>query len=106
LVEAAERAMSRERIPIDRFFHYYRFGSQGAFATPGEYQIAFTELLQKHTSVDAHRDAYWTNGRICSMLINEVEDIWQAIAEKDDWQPLNDKVSAIRAMGRALNACS
>jgi uncharacterized protein YdiU (UPF0061 family) len=106
LVEAAERAMSRERIPIDRFFHYYRFGSQGAFATPGEYQIAFTELLQKHTSVDAHRDAYWTNGRICSMLINEVEDIWQAIAEKDDWQPLNDKVSAMRAMGRALNACS
>jgi hypothetical protein len=40
------------------------------------------------------------------MLINEVEDIWQAIAEKDDWQPLNDKVSAMRAMGRALNACS
>ena len=106
LVEAAERAMSRGRIPIDTFFYRYRFGSQGAFATPGEYQMAFTELLQKYIPVDAHRDAYWTNGRICSMLINEVEDIWQAIAEKDDWQPLNDKVSAIRAMGRAFNACS
>jgi uncharacterized protein YdiU (UPF0061 family) len=106
LVEAAERAMSRERIPIDTFFYYYRFGSQSAFATPGENQMAFTELLQKYTPADAHRDAYWTNGRICSMLINEVEDIWQAIAEKDDWQPLNDKVSAIRAMDRALNACS
>ena len=106
LVEAAERAMSRETIPIDTFFYHYRFGSPGGFATPGEYQMAFTELLQKYTSADAHRDAYWTNGRICSMLINEVEDIWRAIADNDDWQPLNDKVLAIRAMGRALNACS
>ena len=36
------------------------------------------------------------------MLIDEVEAIWSAIAERDDWQPFEDKVRAIRRMGEAL----
>ena len=36
------------------------------------------------------------------MLIEEVESIWAAIAERDDWGPLEAKVAAIRAMGVAL----
>ena len=36
------------------------------------------------------------------MLIDEVEAIWAAIAERDDWDPLNAKVAAVRAMGEAL----
>ncbi len=36
------------------------------------------------------------------MLIDEVEAIWAAIAERDDWQPLYDKVAALRRMGDAL----
>lgn len=106
LVEAAERAMSRERIPIDQFFYTHRFGSKGAFETQGEYHMAFATLLLGYAPIDSHRDAYWADGHICSMLINEVEDIWQAIAEKDDWQPLHAKVSAMRAMGHALNPAS
>ena len=35
------------------------------------------------------------------MLIEEVEKIWSAIAELDDWQPLYDKVESIRRMGDA-----
>jgi hypothetical protein len=34
--------------------------------------------------------------------IEEVEGIWDAIATRDDWQPFNDKVNAIRRMGSAL----
>ena len=37
-----------------------------------------------------------------SMLIDEVETIWSAIAERDDWQPLQDKVAAIRAFAARL----
>jgi hypothetical protein len=37
----------------------------------------------------------------CSMHIDEVETIWSAIAERDDWTPLHDKVAAIRDMGAA-----
>lgn len=101
LVEAAERAMSREKFPIDQFFHRYRYGGDGSVEINGEYQMAFAELLAGYSPIDAKKDAYWTDGPICSMLINEVEDIWRAIADKDDWQPLNAKVSAIRAMAEA-----
>ena len=38
----------------------------------------------------------------CSMHINEVEAIWLAIVERDDWQPFNNKVKAIRLMGEAM----
>lgn len=38
----------------------------------------------------------------CTMLIDEVENIWKAIAEDDNWQPLNKKISAIRDYGNAL----
>ena len=37
-----------------------------------------------------------------AMLIDEVEAIWAAIAERDDWQPLAAKIAAVRAMGEAL----
>ncbi|MCX4247440.1 protein adenylyltransferase SelO [Paraliomyxa miuraensis] len=37
-----------------------------------------------------------------SMLIEEVEALWSAIDERDDWQPLHAKIEAVRAMGRAL----
>ena len=36
------------------------------------------------------------------MLIDEVEAIWSAIADDDDWTPLHAKVAAVRAMGAAL----
>jgi hypothetical protein len=36
------------------------------------------------------------------MHIDEVEAIWSAIAERDDWQPLEDKVTAVRRMGEAM----
>jgi hypothetical protein len=35
------------------------------------------------------------------MLIHEVEDIWQAVSEKDDWEPLQRKILAMREMGQA-----
>ena len=38
------------------------------------------------------------------MHIDEVEAIWSAIAERDDWQPFNNKVKAIRRMGDAMRA--
>lgn len=38
-----------------------------------------------------------------TLVIAEVEALWEAIAERDDWAPLEAKVAAIRAMG-ARNA--
>jgi hypothetical protein len=36
------------------------------------------------------------------MLIDEVEAIWSAIADHDDWAPFERKVDTIRRMGDAL----
>jgi hypothetical protein len=36
------------------------------------------------------------------MHVEEVEAIWSAIAEHDDWKPFNDKVAAVRRMGEAM----
>ena len=36
------------------------------------------------------------------MHIDEVEAIWAAIAERDDWAPLEAKVAAVRRMGEAM----
>ena len=101
LVEAAERTMSREKIAIDQFFYLYRHGKADAGETSGEYQLAFATLLRDYAPVEGDRHDYWTNGAICSMLIHEVEDIWQAISESDDWEPLQRKIYAIREMGQA-----
>ncbi len=38
----------------------------------------------------------------CTLLIGEVEALWQPIAEADDWAPLDAKIDAIRELGAAL----
>ena len=51
----------------------------------------------------AHSHAYWSGPAPCSMHIEEVEAIWAAIAERDDWRPFEDKVRAVRRMGEAMD---
>jgi hypothetical protein len=36
------------------------------------------------------------------MLIDEVEAIWSAISERDDWAPFEAKIAAVRRMGEAM----
>ena len=102
LVETAERAMAREQIPIDRFFHAHRGGRMEGAQEHGEYRAAFAGILAGYQNPDALEHAYWSDAAPCSMLIDEVEDIWIAIAGDDDWQPLFKKINAIRRMGEAL----
>ena len=98
LVQAAERALRDTGTPVDRFFH-------DAFAQPlpDSYGDAWSEVraaLDDYAFRKA-RAPFW-EGEPCSMLIDEVEAIWLAIAERDDWAPLHAKVARIREMGAAL----
>ena len=101
LVEAAERAMVRDQIPIAAFFHGYRGGRTGAFAADGADQAAFEDILRGYAPAHASDD-YWASNPVCAMLIDEVEMIWDAIAQKDDWQPLYQKLADIQDLGKAL----
>ena len=54
-------------------------------------------------NVKALEHAYFKQDKPCTMLIDEVEDIWAHIDERDDWSVLYDKIDAIREMGEALS---
>jgi uncharacterized protein YdiU (UPF0061 family) len=93
VIGAAERAMREGEAGPDAFFFAHRSGrnAQGELA----------EALAGYEPV-AEDDPYWSGEAPQSMLIDEVEAIWAAIAERDDWQPLAAKIAAVRAMGDAL----
>lgn len=102
LVETAERAMVRDQIAIDLFFHEHRGGRTAGQIGFSEDRAAFARNLFRHGKSDGPEHPYWSDANPCSMLIDEVEGIWSAIAEADNWQPLYQKIAAIRRMGEAL----
>lgn len=102
LVEAAERAMIDAAIPITDFFHYHRGGTLPDRGYAGERYMAFSDIMKQFKAMPSANSTYWTESPPCSMLINEVEAIWDAIATRDDWGPLNRKIEDIRALSDAL----
>jgi uncharacterized protein YdiU (UPF0061 family) len=93
LIAAAEKTMREGDIGPDAFFFRHRGGRDAGGALAG--------ALSGYTPL-ADDDAYWSEPAPESMLIDEVEEIWAAIADRDHWQPLADKVAAVRRMGNAL----
>ncbi len=101
LVTAIQAALAASRMPIDAFYH----DAFGGWLPEGDAWHAFEEvrsLLSEYRPRKDRDHPYWHDPAPCSTLIDEVEAIWAAIAERDDWQPLSDKIAAIRRMGVAL----
>jgi len=73
----------------------------GAYA--GEAFEAFRKALEGYEPARprALDDPYFSRAEPEEMLYPEVEAIWAAIAEADDWTLLNDKVAAVRRAGAA-----
>ena len=92
VVVAAERAMRESGVGVDEFFFRHR----GGRGTDGD----LAAVLAGYDGEAAH--AYWTDPAPQTMLIDEVEAIWSAIAERDDWDPLQTKLAALKRMGEAL----
>lgn len=92
LVAACEQSMRGSGVQPDSFFYNHR-GGRGATGD-------LTQALSGYEQADSSH-AYWSENTVESMLINEVETVWDAIAERDDWQPLANKITAIRRMGEA-----
>ncbi|WP_305095519.1 protein adenylyltransferase SelO family protein [Croceibacterium aestuarii] len=93
LIGAAERTMREGKLGPDAFFFAHR-GGRGASGELAQALAPFQPVPGDHP--------YWDGAGPQAMLIDEVEAIWAAIAERDDWQPLYDKVAALRRMGDAL----
>ncbi|MBA3446625.1 MAG: YdiU family protein [Pseudaminobacter sp.] len=54
------------------------------------------------TNEAALRLGYFERSTPCTMLIDEVEAIWDPIAQADDWSNFKTKIADIREMGSAL----
>ncbi len=102
LVEAAERAMITDDIDIDAFFHAHRSGREARQHPASDAYLRFLEILSDYAALAKTQDD-WQNTPICSMHVDEVEDIWNAIAQRDDWTALHKKIADIRDMGAMLN---
>jgi uncharacterized protein YdiU (UPF0061 family) len=103
LVQTVERALRGESASIDRFF----FDAFGGGPLPESYGPAFDAYrgaIAGYVPRASRDHDYWRRPAPCSMLIDEVEAIWSAIDQRDDWSLLEAKVADIRAMGDALAA--
>lgn len=96
-------ALDSKTATIDRVFLDWRGGRDpGAGKYPGEHFRKLAALLDRRER--PADDGYWSDAEPCSMHIEEVEAIWDAIAEGDDWSPFEAKIVAIRRMGAALRS--
>jgi uncharacterized protein YdiU (UPF0061 family) len=103
LAAALVRALQSREAAIDRIFFDWRGGRDpGEESYPSEPFRALAAALDGRERPVAH--AYWSESAPCSMHIDEVEAIWSAIAERDDWGPFEAKVAAVRRMGEAMAA--
>jgi uncharacterized protein YdiU (UPF0061 family) len=95
LITAAEAHMTEGELAPDALFFAHRGGRE---PPAGE----FGDLLRGYApTVDAD-DPLWREAAPPTLVIDEVERIWAAINQHDDWQPLNDKIADIRRLGDAL----
>jgi uncharacterized protein YdiU (UPF0061 family) len=95
------RALQSREAQIDQLFFEWRGGCDpGTGRYPSEHFRSLSSALEGRAEPPQH--AYWSDPEPCSMHIEEVETIWSAIAEHDDWGPLERKVEAIRRMGEAM----
>ena len=93
LVRASVTSLQEWQGSPDEFFFTYR----GGRATTGGLAEAFMGFEQIESD---HR--YWAGNAPESLLIDEVEAIWDSIDQHDDWGPLEQKIAAIRRMGEAM----
>lgn len=112
LVNAAFQALAAGGEPLrwePFFFDWFCADEARAMAGPraeiyNERQFANFRTLLAHTEPDRPERldaAYFQGSEPQELLIDEIEAIWAAIAERDDWGPFNAKLAAIEAARRA-----
>lgn len=107
LVTALEAALLTKTVGIDRCFFDWRGGRRRGDSPADEQYRAeefagFVEVVAGYQPAVALGHDYWSDETPCSMHIDEVEAIWAAIDERDDWTDFYAKIDDIRRMGEAM----
>lgn len=91
------RFLFESKLGFERFF----FDAYGGRAGKGAAMVA--DLAQyEPVEPDRRSHAYFAGEGPCTMLVDEVEALWSAIADRDDWAPLDAKLAQIRVMADAF----
>ncbi len=100
LFQAFEDGLQQSGLAPDRAWFGFRGGRVPADVHPAF--RPFVDLLAGFEPVPgALAHPYWADGGPVMLGIGEVEEIWAAIADGDDWAPFHAKIAAIRRMGEA-----
>jgi uncharacterized protein YdiU (UPF0061 family) len=114
LVQAWYTFAEASRAPFDQL-HFDWYGgvasearalrSPNAAHYRGPGFAALRDVLEAFAPVAPERlaDPYWARERPVDLRIETVEALWDAIAYKDDWAPLEAHVAAIRHLGALLD---
>lgn len=100
VIQAIERGLRAGNTGIDDFF-FRSFGG----SIPADLGDSFAPARDLLTGYRPRKDRdhpYWQDTAPCSLLIDEVEAIWAAIAGHDNWAAFDAKIAAIRRFGDAI----
>jgi uncharacterized protein YdiU (UPF0061 family) len=107
LVDALYAFLDESDIGYDRcFFDLYGGPAREARALSGEAKDfyvgarwkALRAILELYAPAESAVPAYFEGDRPCTLLIDEIEAIWSAISERDDWEPFEEKIREIRGI--------
>jgi uncharacterized protein YdiU (UPF0061 family) len=113
LGSATFRFLAESQVGYEQFFFdWYGGAASAARALAGPAADKYTGagfaalrgLFDDHRPLAPERlaTAYYQRPRPCTLLIDEIEAIWEAIATRDDWSLLAAKLDTIREMRAAV----
>ena len=93
----------KSKINLNYLFHKYYAGFElKTIQTESKEIIPFLEILSVQKARQAYRPEYFSQSLASSLSIDEVEDIWSCISERDDWTKFEKKIKIIKNYGAAL----
>ena len=96
-------ATSKSKIKLDYLFHTFYAGFKTELIRKeGEEVRPFLEMLTVQKARQRYRPDFFSHSMKSSLAINEVEDIWLCISQRDDWSKFEEKIKNIKKYAIAL----
>ena len=105
--------LEQSQVNFPQFFHDWYGGEASAnraLNSPEKHLYNGDSFEKMHACLKSYqakaevaarlKTSYFAQAKPCSLLIDEIEWIWDAIAKDDDWSRFETKIAAIREMGK------
>jgi serine/tyrosine/threonine adenylyltransferase len=104
LIAATEQALGKSGCALEPFFFHSALRTWSDPVYDGPEMEDLQNRIKGYPLAYSTDLPYWQRERPCTLLIDEVEAIWEPIAKNDDWTALNHKIEDIRQAGAATSA--